>query len=151
MNSHLHSPITPASAASPRLHPSLCVVPICQHVWPNAIPMVCVYKTTHPVPFFCQDESSAPTLDELGISEVLGEGKEDPPSTPATSRQGTSGYVLGVCVCGRGGGGGGGHLPPLKMFCPPLEISNPDPHKLRTAAHNSIAPPVIFSEINPGV
>ena len=39
--------------------------------------------------FACQDESSAPTLDELGISEVLGEGEGDAPSVPTTPPKGT--------------------------------------------------------------
>ena len=43
--------------------------------------------------FACQDESSAPTLDELGISEVLGEGEGDTPSVPTTPPKGTPGLV----------------------------------------------------------
>ena len=43
--------------------------------------------------FACQDESSAPTLDELGISEVLGEGEGDTPSVPTTPPKGTPGFV----------------------------------------------------------
>ena len=43
--------------------------------------------------FVCQDEANAPTLDELGISEVLGEGEGDTPSLPTAPPKGTPGLV----------------------------------------------------------
>ena len=65
-----------------------------------------------------------------------------------------------------GGGGGGGGTTPLEMFCPPLDISNPDPLKCtllctiqsvlppppppQTFSMFCFAPLVIFSEKNPG-